>query len=291
MGRSEKRTDWLGNEYTVHFDDYGDKVGESRKTTDWLGNEHTQHFDVYGDKVGTSEPRTDWLGNKYHQHYDKDYSPTGQSEPRTSLWGNRYSQHYDDEGDAVAQSELRRDWLGNRYEEHDGRPPFFPSPNSTKARPKRSSTASQGNGEVNYSTTSGPALNQSTSEHLEHTSLGVPWVLLLILLLGVGLSTAWTRLEQKYSRNSMILLGPGLPDFKTTAIDTAPVHRGPGEEFSRGSFDIDPGDTVFVECVNHGWCWINTVENMWVRCELLEPPPGGWPANTQGCYPSSKPTC
>lgn|GEM_PF-6842162 len=38
--------------------------------------------------------------------------------------------------------------------------------------------------------------------------------------------------------------GPGLPDLERTALRSAPVHSGPGTEFSRAGFDLAQGEVV-----------------------------------------------
>jgi hypothetical protein len=43
MARSVEREDWIGNKYTEHFDDDGNKTGESRDREDWIGNKYNEH--------------------------------------------------------------------------------------------------------------------------------------------------------------------------------------------------------------------------------------------------------
>ncbi|WP_439577375.1 peptidoglycan-binding domain-containing protein [Elioraea sp.] len=69
MGWSEEKEDWLGNKYTQHYDDSGNKTGWSEHKEDWLGNEYTQHHDSDSNKTGWSEQKEDWLGNEYTQHH------------------------------------------------------------------------------------------------------------------------------------------------------------------------------------------------------------------------------
>lgn len=70
--------------------------------------------------------------------------------------------------------------------------------------------------------------------------------------------------------------GPGLPDLKRAALRSAPVHSGPGTEFSRAGFDLAQGEVTSVETVKDGWCMINSSEYLWVHCLALDPPFGGW---------------
>lgn len=71
MGKSVEREDWLGNRYTEHYDDSGNKIGESRELSDRLGNKYTEHRDTSGTKTGESHERTDWLGGTYTEHTDR----------------------------------------------------------------------------------------------------------------------------------------------------------------------------------------------------------------------------
>ncbi len=120
MGRSEEKEDWLGNKYTEHYDDDGNKTGESRDKEDWLGNKYTEHTDSSGDKVGESRDREDWLGNKYTEHTDSSGDKVGESRDREDWLGNKYTEHTDSSGDKTGESRDREDWLGNKYVEHSG---------------------------------------------------------------------------------------------------------------------------------------------------------------------------
>lgn len=134
MGRSERRTDWLGNEFIVHLDDHGEVVGTSEEREDWLGNPYTDHFDSGGERSGRSEPRTDLLGNTYREHYDLEGNVAGRSEDRTDWLGEGYIQHSAAGGEVTATSEGRENWLGNRYVQHYGDPPYYPASDGTRAR-------------------------------------------------------------------------------------------------------------------------------------------------------------
>ena len=119
-GRSEEKTDWLGNKYVQHYDSDGRQAGRSEEKTDWLGNDYVQHYDSGGDKTGRSEDKADWLGNEYVQHYDPSGDRTGRSEDKADWLANEYVQHYDSDGERAGQSEDRTDWLGNEYIQHSG---------------------------------------------------------------------------------------------------------------------------------------------------------------------------
>lgn len=113
--RSEEKTDWLGNKYIQHYDEYGNKSGTSDQQTDWLGNTYTQHYDKNGDKSGTSESKKDWLGNDFTQNYGRNGDKSGTSEEESDWIGNKYTQHYNKRGEKSSYSENKKDWIGNDY--------------------------------------------------------------------------------------------------------------------------------------------------------------------------------
>ncbi len=122
MGYSEKKTDWLGNEYIQHYDDHGNRICTSEEKTDWFGNEYVQHYDEERNRTGTSEEKTGWFGNEYVQHYDEARNRTGTSEEKTGWFGNEYVQHHDEERNRTGTSEKKTDWLGNEYVRHRDEP-------------------------------------------------------------------------------------------------------------------------------------------------------------------------
>ena len=119
-GRSEKKTDFWGNEYIQHYDDRGQPIGRSEVKTDFWGNEYVQHYDNKGQTTGRSEQRESFFGGSYTQHYDNKGQATGRSEQRETLFGNTYTQHYDNKGQATGRSEQRETFFGNTYTQHTG---------------------------------------------------------------------------------------------------------------------------------------------------------------------------
>jgi hypothetical protein len=118
MAHSEEKTDFLGNKYTEHYDDDGQKVGESREREDFLGNKYSEHTDIHGQKTGESREGEDFLGNKYSEHRDIHGQRTGESHEGEDFLGNKYSEHRDIHGQKTGESREREDFLGNKYSEH-----------------------------------------------------------------------------------------------------------------------------------------------------------------------------
>lgn len=121
-GRSEEKTDWLGNKYTQHYDADGNKCGWSEEKVDiWSGGEkYTQHHDEDNNKSGWSEEKEDiWSGgDKYTQHHDESNNKSGWSEEKTSLLGSEYTQHHDQDNDKHGWSEEKTSLFGNKYTQH-----------------------------------------------------------------------------------------------------------------------------------------------------------------------------
>lgn len=113
--KSEKKTDWLGNKYTQHYDKNGNKSGKSESKKDWLGNNYTQHTDKKGNNSGRSERKKDWLGNDYSQKYDRNGNKSGKSEAKKDWLGNNYTQHTNKSGNNTNKTVTKKDWLGNSY--------------------------------------------------------------------------------------------------------------------------------------------------------------------------------
>ena len=66
MSRSEEKTGWGGDKYTVHYDDNGNKIGESHEKSGW-GSPYIEHTDASGNKIGESREKSGW-GNPYTEH-------------------------------------------------------------------------------------------------------------------------------------------------------------------------------------------------------------------------------
>ena len=95
-GRSEERTDFLGNKYTIHYDGDGNEIGRSEHRDAALFDvEHIQHYDSHGNEIGRSEYRDATLFYGEHiQHYDSDLKKTGRSEHRdATLFDGEHIQH------------------------------------------------------------------------------------------------------------------------------------------------------------------------------------------------------
>ena len=111
--KSEKETDFFGNEKTVHYDDYGRKIGESQEETDFFGNKKVVHYDSYGHKTGESQEETDFFGNEKTVHYDDYGHKTGESQFEKNFFGDEKVVHYDDYGHKTGESYLEKDFFGN----------------------------------------------------------------------------------------------------------------------------------------------------------------------------------
>lgn len=119
-GRSEEKTDWLGNKYTQHYDADGNKCGWSEEKVDiWSGGDkYTQHHDEDNNKSGWSEDKEGILGSKYTQNHDEEGSKSGWSEEKTSLLGSEYTQHHDQDDNKHGWSEEKTRLFGNKYTQH-----------------------------------------------------------------------------------------------------------------------------------------------------------------------------
>jgi hypothetical protein len=120
-GRSRRRTDWLGNPYTEHLDEEGNRDGRTESKKDWLGNRYAETRNADGEVVERSRRRTDWLGRDYVEHRDEEGDKTGESRARQDWLGNDYTEHRDADGEERGRSRGRTDWLGNDYTEHEPR--------------------------------------------------------------------------------------------------------------------------------------------------------------------------
>ena len=68
-GRSEEKTDWLGNPYTQHTTEEGSKSGRSEEKTDWFGDNYTQHTTEDDNKSSRSEENTEMSSVTSRYHY------------------------------------------------------------------------------------------------------------------------------------------------------------------------------------------------------------------------------
>ena len=111
--KSEKVTNIFGDEKTVHYDDYGRKIGESRMEKDFFGNEKTVHYDDYGRKTGESRMEKDFFGDEKTVHYDDYGRKTGETRMEKDFFGNEKTVHYDDYGRKTGETSMEKDFFGN----------------------------------------------------------------------------------------------------------------------------------------------------------------------------------
>ena len=111
--KSEKVTNFFGDEKTVHYDDYGNKIGESRVEKDFFGNEKTVHYDDCGRKTGETRMEKDFFGNEKTVHYDDYGRKTGETRLEKDFFGNEKTVHYDDYGRKTGETRLEKDFFGN----------------------------------------------------------------------------------------------------------------------------------------------------------------------------------
>jgi len=189
MGRSEERTDWLGNKYIQHYDDDDNKVGTSREREDFFGNKYTGHRDASDGKIGTSRIRQDFFGSEYDEHKDQDGNKLGWSESREGFSGNRYDQHRDNDDHKVGWSERRTGWLGDKYTHHEGdHPPYShdrPSDESS-SRPESSGSGSDYGTSDSYGSSPSPANRNSEKGSSVGKKIlkGVGYAALAVVVLG-----------------------------------------------------------------------------------------------------------
>ena len=111
--KSEKVTNIFGDEKTVHYDDYGRKIGESRMEKGFFGNEKTVHYDDYGRKTGESRMEKDFFGDEKTIHYDDYGRKTGETRMEKDFFGNEKTVHYDDYGRKTGETRMEKDFFGN----------------------------------------------------------------------------------------------------------------------------------------------------------------------------------
>jgi len=84
MSKSVEETDWLGNKYTTHYDDDGNKTGESREEKDWLGNEYIEHA---GSAFKTTRSRAEDNNREESRFSDQEEASSEPSFPSTEYGG------------------------------------------------------------------------------------------------------------------------------------------------------------------------------------------------------------
>jgi hypothetical protein len=119
-GRSRRRTDASGNEYTEHLREDGSVASRSEIKKDWLGNSYIETRNDEGEVVETATVR-DGLFETYVEHRDGEGDKVGRSHHRDGWFGDEYVQHQDTEGTETGRSRSRTDRSGRDYTEHERR--------------------------------------------------------------------------------------------------------------------------------------------------------------------------
>ena len=161
--KSEKVTDIFGNEKVVHYDDYGNKVGESQVERGFLGfgEERVVHYDANGVKTGESRQEKDFFGNDKVVHYNDYGIKTGESRQENGFLGlgEDRTVNYDAYGHKVSQTFTEKDFFGNEkqvtYDSYSGaktgqytdETPYY----SRKSSGSAQSGSSYGGGSSGYS--------------------------------------------------------------------------------------------------------------------------------------------
>ncbi|WP_448873146.1 hypothetical protein [Desulfobulbus propionicus] len=191
-GKSEKKTDWLGNKYIQHYDSKGNKSGKSVSKEGFFGNKYTQHYDSKGEKRGKSEKKEGFFGNKYTQKYDSKGEKSGRSEKKKGFFGNKYTQHYDVNGNKTDRSVSKEGFWGNRYVERTSETPESSSQGKSEYHSISSGGYSSGN--------SGSSGDYYSGRSASASFFGVGKVFFIIICIGLGLGII--RTLTKSSQNS-----------------------------------------------------------------------------------------
>ncbi|HEX9964600.1 MAG TPA: hypothetical protein VGB04_06410 [Allosphingosinicella sp.] len=120
-GRSRRRTDRSGKEFTEHLRDDGTVASRSEIKKDWLGNSYVETRNSDGDVVETAEVRRGLMGGLFVEHRNGEGDETGRSRDQTGWFGDEYVEHKDAEGNETGRSRGRTDRHGNDYTEHERR--------------------------------------------------------------------------------------------------------------------------------------------------------------------------
>lgn len=252
-GRSEKKKDWLGNEYIQHYDAKGNKTGRSERKQDWLGNKHTQHYDSKGNKTGRSEKKEDWLGNKYTQKYNAKGEKSGRSEKKEGWLGDKYTQHYDSKGNKTDRSERKQDWLGNRYTERYGKAESSSTSRETRRASYNSDTSSSANRSYGPYGSSSPSSASTSAAPIIIGGVVITGVvivgILMLLAIGVSIFNA-EKPSQPVIQNAPVISSregvryAGAPSARKLAngdyaLDITPQQQQAINDFIRGNPKLD----------------------------------------------------
>lgn len=118
-GRSERRTDYLGEEYTQHYDEKGNRIEKTFSRTDLFGETYLEHRDNEGNIIGDSRTYNDMFGDEYLRHRNRSGDFVGTSKNGTDFFGDAITTHLDSNGNVTGKSTPRTDVLGNRYVSHE----------------------------------------------------------------------------------------------------------------------------------------------------------------------------
>ena len=118
-GMSEQRMDFLGDEYTQHYDDKGNRIGTTHMRTDLFGETYLETRDNAGNIVGDSRTYNDMFGNEYLRHRDRSGNFVGTSTSNTDFFGDAFVTHRDSKGNLAGRSASQTDILGNQYVSHE----------------------------------------------------------------------------------------------------------------------------------------------------------------------------
>ena len=120
-GRSRRRTDSSGTEYTEHLREDGSVAGRSEIKKDFLGYSYVETRNNEGEVVETSAVRTGWLSGDFVEHRNGEGDEVGRSRDQEGWFGDEYVEHKDREWNETARSRKRTDRSGNEYTEHERR--------------------------------------------------------------------------------------------------------------------------------------------------------------------------
>jgi hypothetical protein len=179
-GRSEKKTDWLGNKYIQHYDSKGKRSGKSIFKEGFFGNKYTQHYDSKGNKRGKSEKKESFWGKTYTKKYNTKGDKSGWSEKKEGFFGNKYIQHYDAKGNKTDRSVKKEGFWGNQYIERFGDKPDV----SSQAKTEHSySTSYSPSNDISRTTGTSSTVHDSGIDHPSSSSWsGLGWFIFAIII-------------------------------------------------------------------------------------------------------------
>ena len=112
MAYSEDREGLLGEKFTAHFDDQGNKTGESRKRERLFGGEYSENSDATGQKVSESTPRQGLFGDEYLETRDRSGRLLSTSREKETLFGEKVIETRNAAGEKIGESRHRKTLFG-----------------------------------------------------------------------------------------------------------------------------------------------------------------------------------